>query len=262
MNNIDFTKPGGFPLDTNALDFLQAAFASTINALTALGGDNYIVSGCVVTGSNTSPGWVVINGELLPFAGGITQSKVIVRETKAAVRFQDLINKDVIVTRVVQFGTGAGEILYSTLLPIKNLLTVKSELASMQAAIAAVVSVPSGIIVAWSGTLLNIPGGWALCNGANSTPDLTDRFILGAGGGRSAGVSGGAENMILTIDQIPSHTHQITLAENGTGSDHMYPAITDNHLKVKETAPTEAAGGGNPHSNMPPFFTLAYIIKL
>jgi microcystin-dependent protein len=264
MNKIDFTQPGGFPLDSNALDFLQSAFATSINALSALGGSsNYIVSGCVPVGSNTSQGWMVIDGELLPFQGGITQTKVIVRETKAPVRFQDLINRDVIVTRYVGFGSGTGEILVSSLGTIKNLLTVKSELASIQDALALIVSVPSGIIVAWHGALNAIPAGWHLCDGsAAGIPDLRAKFIYGSNGADVIGATGGAQAVTLTIDQIPSHTHQMTLAENGAGSDHQYPAITDNHNVIKETGPTEATGGGQSHNNMPPYMVLAYIVKL
>ena len=264
MNKIDFTQPGGFPLDTNALDFLQSAFAASINALNALGGSsNYIVSGCVPAGSNTSAGWMVINGELLPFAGGITQTKVIVRETKAAVRFQDLINRDVIVTRYVGFGSGTGEILVSSLATIKSLLTVKTELVSIQDALALIVSVPSGIVVAWSGALNAIPAGWHLCDGsATGIPDLRAKFIYGSNGADEIGATGGAQSVALTVDQMPSHTHRIQMAENGAGNDHEYPAITDNHNVLKETGPTQAAGGGEAHNNMPPYMVLAYIVKL
>lgn len=37
---------------------------------------------------------------------------------------------------------------------------------------------PDGGIILWSGTIASIPAGWALCNGANGTPDLTDKFII------------------------------------------------------------------------------------
>ena len=40
-------------------------------------------------------------------------------------------------------------------------------------------SIPSGVIVAWSGTEDNIPNGWVICDGNNKTPDLRDRFIMG-----------------------------------------------------------------------------------
>ena len=52
--------------------------------------------------------------------------------------------------------------------------------------------VPSGVILMWSGSTDTIPAGWALCNGQDGTPDLTDRFILGAGKTYQPGATGGA----------------------------------------------------------------------
>jgi len=39
----------------------------------------------------------------------------------------------------------------------------------------------NNIICLWAGSIVDIPAGWVLCDGNNSTPDLRDRFILGAG---------------------------------------------------------------------------------
>ena len=39
-------------------------------------------------------------------------------------------------------------------------------------------SMPAGGIIMWSGTIASIPAGWALCDGASGTPDLTDKFII------------------------------------------------------------------------------------
>jgi 23S rRNA maturation mini-RNase III len=53
--------------------------------------------------------------------------------------------------------------------------------------------VPSGVIVMWSGTITNIPTGWALCNGSNGTPDLRSKFIVGATSDASTGVTFNAD---------------------------------------------------------------------
>ena len=62
---------------------------------------------------------------------------------------------------------------------------------------------PRGGIIVWSGTLGNIPGGWALCDGANGTPDLRDRFVYGAGReeevGRAGNVAYGGPVAFLTL---------------------------------------------------------------
>ncbi|MBL9127141.1 MAG: tail fiber protein, partial [Verrucomicrobiales bacterium] len=72
-------------------------------------------------------------------------------------------------------------------------------------------TVPLGGIILWSGAINQIPAGWALCNGQTSngrtTPNLQDRFVVGAGSAYGVGNVGGAASVTLTVDQIPSHTH-------------------------------------------------------
>ena len=72
-----------------------------------------------------------------------------------------------------------------------------------------VIGVPSGIIAVWSGAEGAIPSGWYLCNGSNGTPDLRDRFIVGAGSGSSysIGNTGGSDTVTLSTSQIPAHSH-------------------------------------------------------
>ena len=72
-----------------------------------------------------------------------------------------------------------------------------------------VIGVPSGIIAVWSGSEGSIPSGWYLCNGSNGTPDLRNRFIVGAGSGSSysVGDTGGSNTVTLSTSQIPAHSH-------------------------------------------------------
>ena len=77
-------------------------------------------------------------------------------------------------------------------------------------------AIPSGAIVMWSGSTSNIPSGWALCNGANGTPDLRDRFIVGAGNSYPVGATGGANSVTLTTSHMPAHGH--TASTNSTGA--------------------------------------------
>jgi len=72
---------------------------------------------------------------------------------------------------------------------------------------ATTVAIPIGCIVMWSGSIASIPTGWALCNGQNGTPDLRDRFIVGAGSTYSIGNTGGAASVALSGNNIPSHSH-------------------------------------------------------
>jgi microcystin-dependent protein len=74
---------------------------------------------------------------------------------------------------------------------------------------------PVGVIVMWSGSVANIPSGWALCDGTNGTPDLRGRFVVGAGGSYAVGANGGAETVTLTTAQIPAHGHSGSASSAG-----------------------------------------------
>ena len=65
--------------------------------------------------------------------------------------------------------------------------------------------VPSGVILMWSGSTDTIPAGWALCNGQDGTPDLTDRFILGAGKTYQPGTTGGAATVTPSVAARSAH---------------------------------------------------------
>ena len=94
---------------------------------------------------------------------------------------------------------------------------------------------PSGGIIMWSGAEGDIPSGWVLCNGSNSTPDLRNRFVVGAGTGSSysVGDSGGSNDATLV-----SHSHGAgNYGTNNTGS-HAHSGNTNN-------SGNHSHGGGN-----------------
>jgi len=74
---------------------------------------------------------------------------------------------------------------------------------------------PKGIIVMWSGTLANIPTGYALCDGSLGTPDLRDRFILSVNTAENPGDIGGANAYTLNVNQLPAHSHTGTTNSDG-----------------------------------------------
>jgi microcystin-dependent protein len=67
-----------------------------------------------------------------------------------------------------------------------------------------------------------IPTGWQLCDGTNSTPDLRDRFIVGAGSTYSAGNTGGANTVTLATSEIPSHAHGVSISSGAISADHSH----------------------------------------
>jgi archaellum component FlaG (FlaF/FlaG flagellin family) len=119
--------------------------------------------------------------------------------------------------------------------------------------------VPSGAIVMWFGSIASIPTGWALCNGSNGTPDLRDRFIVGAGNSYNVGNTGGEASHTLTIDEIPPHTHSYRYWPGW-----YFSGSTEYGAKggPDDSHQTGSTGGGQPHNNLPPYHALAYIMKL
>ena len=87
-------------------------------------------------------------------------------------------------------------------------------------------TIPVGGIIMWSGTIASIPANWSLCNGSNGTPDLRNKFIVGAnadsGGSAkttvtgSATASGGEATKTLGTANLPSHTHTDGTLATGT----------------------------------------------
>jgi len=110
-----------------------------------------------------------------------------------------------------------------------------------------------GMIVIWSGALVDIPNGWALCDGTQGTPDLSQRFVRNVGGSLVPGQAGG------TLD----HSHSFA------GVGHTHPFIDGpSGWTTGITKRNDITGTGTAHgntdvtANLPPYYVLAYIMKL
>jgi hypothetical protein len=127
---------------------------------------------------------------------------------------------------------------------------------------------PKGIIVMWSGSIENIPEGWALCNGENNTPDLRGRFVLGVNPNIKKNTNftvsemnniSGEEKVKLEIKHLPKHNHPDNINELGAGGDGAWYESGGYRLRINSNK--GFTGEDQPHNNMPPYFTLAYIMK-
>lgn len=149
----------------------------------------------------------------------------------------------------------------------------------------------SGIIVMWSGSIGSIPSGWRLCDGTGGTPDLRDRFIVGAGSTYAVNATGGSANATLV-----SHSHTASVSDPGhqhlfggddqigsqagynaqsgfsydaqsTGSGsaaNYFTKRTDNTNNPQTTGITvgvSTEGSSATNANLPPYYALAYIMK-
>lgn len=119
--------------------------------------------------------------------------------------------------------------------------------------------VPVGTIVIWSGTAEDIPDGWALCDGQDGRPDLRDKFVLGAGTAHAVGATGGEETHTLTVEEMPTHSHRLSIGQLNT-TPYIATAGT-NQNSTGTDFESKGTGGSQPHNNMPPYYALCYIIK-
>ena len=93
---------------------------------------------------------------------------------------------------------------------------------------------PRGMIMAWNGSINNIPYGWIICDGTNGTPDLRARFLIGANpSGSSNGqmaispeTNGGRSNSLLIAQNLPPHTHGFTFWGSAAGTPFGFPTVS------------------------------------
>jgi len=115
--------------------------------------------------------------------------------------------------------------------------------------------IPAGVILLWSGAISAIPSGWVLCNGANGTPNLTDRFIIHAdadsGGTNNVGATGGASTHTHSGGVTGGPSATVHVDDNSGGTDYNVGSETHTH--------TLSTTGSS--SNVPKYYALAYIMK-
>jgi microcystin-dependent protein len=137
-------------------------------------------------------------------------------------------------------------------------------------------SFTAGMIMLWSGSIGSIPSGWVLCDGNNSTPNLTDRFIVGAGSSYAVGGTGGSADSIVV-----AHTHTATSSVTDPGHSHNMgrnvvsfssagAVATGTGTGVQTSSATtgitvgttiDSTGASGTGANIPPYYALAYIMK-
>ena len=153
--------------------------------------------------------------------------------------------------------------------------------------------VPIGGIIMWSGSVATIPSSWRLCNGTNGTPNLQDRFLVGAGSGYAVGATGGSANATLVSH---SHTATSSVNENGghkhigfedadgggidyvttefnTGSPGAGGPTFDNSARdaystkkantgITVSTSISTQGSSATNANLPPYYALAFIMRV
>ena len=114
----------------------------------------------------------------------------------------------------------------------------------------------TGMIIAWSGSVANIPSGFVLCDGNNNTPDLRDRFIIGAGNNYAVDATGGSKDAVLVSH---FHTTENFVGRSNYAEPRNFGVGTDGNLN--NTGNTDTKGEDGTDKNLPPYHALCYIMK-
>jgi len=241
---------------------LNAKQATITGAATTVASSNLTASRAVVSDANGKISTSAVTSTELGYLDGVTSSVQTQLGTKAPLASPALTGTPTAPTA----GSGTNNTQVATTGFVRSII-------------------PAGVILLWSGSTSNIPTGWVLCNGANGTPDLRNRFVVGAGSTYGVGATGGADSVTLTTSQIPSHNHSATSTSTVTdpGHTHLFDGATSSGgsgssdrdgtrvtkttgsattgISVSTSTSIGYTGGGSSHENRPPYYALCYIMK-
>ncbi len=245
---------GSYPVSAETFDFIQGQI-NFVAQLTSSLGENVIIK----DSSGSENGLVIFKGELLPLVGDKNNNNYItIIERVESITAKGTTYEDARKRRTAEYT----HIANGENSKFVGEFEVVNEEARRQH------YVPKGAIMMWSGAVGNIPAGWALCDGANGTPNLSGRFVVGYEAGRedyAVGQTGGKESVTLTAEQsgLPAHTHTMKGPLGNSGKDGMagtsYLLGTSVVTFTTHEAKQDAASA---HENRPPYYVLAYIMKM
>jgi microcystin-dependent protein len=291
MNKINFTAKDNFPLSSDTMNLMQSM--TQLSAVTALiGGTNYVLSGCADDGTgNISDGVIVINGELLPFQGGAKDAKITIQETSKTLTALGEDYPEAYIYRVAKFSV-SGEYNWVDFVRVMTNRQLNDKIDSLK-------SESPGFVKMWSGLMNRLEDKYLPADGrtVNTSdypdlayfygkegdssfrlPDLRAKFVAGYDNAKedydTIGKTGGSEKVILTENQMPKHTHMYTDDVYARGKfpniETGFPKVYDNTEANSSASSsgtgsayyTTESGKSEEHENRPPFYVLAYVVRV
>lgn len=279
MDILEVQQSGGYPLETDTLNFMQETY-KLLNAFSFLAGDKSIIAGCNQLGSHIGDGVIIMNNEILPFVGGTMQNRVVVMQTTETKNFEDGTAKAVFKRRYATFGAGVGSALWSDftrIQPAKTLSGLVDRIEALEHFAAPFAA--GGSMVFWNKPANQIPTGW------EEDTDWRGKMPIGFSEYEeefdSIGKTGGAKNVSLTAENNGPHSHTGTAEEDGEhlhGYETAIPSGTTEYgvagvsqkfsATSMNTAPSgnhthtlniEESGAGDPFSVLNPYRVVMFI---
>lgn len=291
-----------FPADCEMLDYIQtnAHIVSIIGNIAGdkavlLGCD------AADNGARRSEGYVFLRtrehpeGEVLFWEGGATGSGMYLKQETLGVQAQGYDYPQAYVRRSLAPGVGAENYLWADFHEAQTLPELRAELATLRLKLENIRPAPLGTVELWAGK--GVPEGYLLCDGQQlrqtdypelfaaigtaynngydyngrrltttegffRLPDLRSRFVVGQNAGdddyKEVGAIGGEKTHRLSVEELPAHSHTLHTVPWGrrfTGGG------SANQLDAGEGA-TGNTGGNRAHENRPPYYALAYIMRV
>lgn len=294
MDRINFLAQPDFPISTNTFDHMQNMIYLAAS-LAVLGGDYYILKGCKETEKGeVASGLIVVDGEIIRFKGGVKKDKFKIKTVHEMLEAFGHKFPEAYTFRDAEFSDN-GEYIWANIPRIDSIQSIKKHIENIRG------DAP-GTVKMWSGLESKIPSDYMLCDGrvlsTNEYPELFDnigflhglegttgfklpnlqgRFIVGLDirheDYKIVGNKGGAENVTLSVEQLANHKHIMPWGENpstawnpqwGYAPPPYNQAMRGSNSNDGDNswAYSSDVGENKPHENRPPFYTLAYIIKV
>jgi len=279
MNKINFLAKDNFPLSSDTMDMMQKMIQLN-SKFALLGGTTYILSGCADDGNgNVSEGFIVINGEILPFEAGTKKTKITILQTSKSLTAFGVDYPESYVYRIAKFADN-GEYSWSDFVQILTNKELEEKFITLRGD-------PPGKKIDWTGRIDRIPDNYMLADGrvlktadypdlawsygkeneeSFTLPDLRKMFIVGydsaAADYDSIGKTGGEEKVTLSIEEMPNHSHEIKFVDEKWGDNANSRPFPNPAGASGYSANTTSVGGGQSHENRPPFYVLAFLIKV